>query len=187
MKKVGLYFGSFNPIHIGHLIVASQLREKAKLDEVWFVVSPQNPFKESKDLAPEDLRLNWVKQSIAGCDYLQVCDIEFGMEKPSYTFQTLKKLRDNFPHQFHLLMGSDTFESLPTWKNAADYMHNYPIHIFERGEKLNKKQLLTNAHCYDLPLLHISASLIRDLCKQNESIDFMVNNEINTEVKNYFS
>jgi len=184
--KVGLFFGSFNPIHIGHLIIGEQIRDAANLDEIWFVVSPFNPFKNQKDLAPADLRLQWAKQSLTNNKTLKASDIEFNLPQPSYTFQTLKTL-NNQDCEFHLIMGSDTFLSLPQWKNASSFMHNYPIEIYERVNALvSDLTAVPKATLHKFPLLSISATTIRENIRTGKSVRYMVRDEILQEVLDYY-
>ena len=119
MKKIGLYFGSFNPVHIGHLLVATHIKEAAKLDEVWLVVSPQNPFKINTYLINAAHRLQMVKLATENVNYFKVSDIEFQLPKPSYTHHTIKQLKQQFPtHQFSLIIGSDNINKFDEWKEA---------------------------------------------------------------------
>src|SRR5688572_11589920 len=116
--KIGLYFGSFNPIHIGHLIIANTMAENTDLEKVWFIVSPQNPFKKQADLLHEFDRYDMVKLAIADNTMLEVSDVEFSLPKPSYTIDTLYFLREKYPqHQFVLIIGEDNLSNFPKWKN----------------------------------------------------------------------
>src|SRR3989339_302073 len=118
--KIGLYFGSFNPIHTGHLIIASHVLNETDLQQVWFVVSPQNPFKQEHSLLNEYHRLHLVQLAVEEDTRLRASDIEFKMPKPSYTIDTLVYLKEKYPqHQFTIIMGSDSFQNLPKWKNAS--------------------------------------------------------------------
>ncbi len=187
MKNVGLFFGSFNPIHIGHLIVATQLKSAANLDEVWFVVSPHSPFKPQSELAAEDLRLEWVKKSVANTSFLKTCDLEFKLPKPSYTYLTLEKLHELYDHHFHLIMGLDTLQSLPDWRNAIDFMNKYPIHVYQRGGFYNiTNAIAKNIVMHNLPLLDISASFIRAQVLAKKPINFMVDVSILDAVEAYY-
>jgi len=184
--KIGLFFGSFNPIHIGHLIIAEQIREAANLDEVWIIVSPYNPLKDQKNLAMADLRLQWVKQSISNNKYLKASDIEFTLPQPSYTFQTLEVLKKQ-SHQFHLIMGSDTFLSLPKWKNAADFINDYPIEIYKRSDVLaSDLDAFPNATVHSFPILSISATTIRENIRTGKSAKYLVRDEILGDIIKYY-
>lgn len=185
--KVGLFFGSFNPIHIGHLIIANTVCEAAKLDEVWFVVSPHNPFKEQKDLAPIDLRLQWIEKSVADNPKLKPSGIELDLPIPSYTYQTLNFLKSD-KNEYRLIMGSDTFLSLPKWKNAEEFIYDYPIEIYQRPNAIiDDLKLFPKATLHHLPLLDISATLIREKVKKGESVKYFVSDANEAEVEKYFS
>ena len=126
--KVGLYFGSFNPIHHGHLIIANYMVQQTPLDQVWFVVSPQNPLKPSGVLLNEYHRLYLVQMAIEGESKLKATDIEFRLPKPSYTVTTLAYLQEKYPlHEFAIIMGSDSFENLPRWKNYEHILRNFHV------------------------------------------------------------
>ena len=185
--KIGLFFGSFNPVHIGHLIIANSICEQAKLDEVWFVVSPQNPFKEQRDLAPIDLRLKWVEQSVEDNPKLKASRIELNLPLPSYTFQTLEFLQSD-DNSYHLIVGSDTFLSLPKWKNADAFIYDYPIEIYNRPDsKIENIDSFPKAQIHDFPLLEISATSLRKASRAGKSIRYFVRDEIIKEVKGFYS
>ena len=131
--KVGLYFGSFNPIHIGHLIIANYVVNNTGLDRVWFVVSPQNPFKKSASLLNEYHRLHLVNTAIDGETKLKTSNVEFKLPKPSYTIDTLTYLSEKYPqHKFSIVMGSDGFKNLDGWKNYKTLVSNYSFFIYNR-------------------------------------------------------
>jgi nicotinate-nucleotide adenylyltransferase len=173
--KIGLYFGSFNPIHNGHLIIANHFINETDLDQVWFVVSPQNPFKQNQVLLNEQHRLSLIKAAIDDDAKLKASNIEFGLPKPSYTVNTLVYLAEKFPqHQFVIIMGSDGYQNIGKWKNADFILVNFFIYIYQRpGFEINQTQdekiLITKA-----PLINISSSYIRDLIKQDKNIRFLV-------------
>src|SRR2546423_1274394 len=131
--EIGLYFGSFNPIHTGHLIIANHIINETDLQRIWFVVSPQNPFKKSDTLLNEYDRLNLVQKAIEGDSRLKASDIEFSLPRPSYTIHTLAYLKEKYPnYTFSLIMGSDGFQNLGNWKNAEVIIANYRIIIYKR-------------------------------------------------------
>lgn len=131
--KIGLYFGSFNPVHNGHLIIAQHLLNETDLSKVWFVVSPQNPFKQQKTLLNEYDRLHLVNKAIEGSNDMKAVDIEFKLPKPSYTIDTLHYLHEKYPaYDFSIIMGSDSFQNLDDWKNAAQLKSRYVIYVYER-------------------------------------------------------
>src|SRR2546423_5815792 len=132
--KVGLYFGSFNPIHSGHLVVANHIMNETDLQRIWFIVSPQNPFKKSEALLNEYDRLHLVQKAIEGDPRLRASDIEFSLPKPSYTAHTLAYLREKYPsYLFSIIMGSDGFQNLGKWMNAEFIIVNYPVIIYKRS------------------------------------------------------
>ena len=183
--KIGLFFGSFNPVHHGHLIIANHIAMTTAVDEVWFVVSPQNPFKKPGTLLNENHRYHLLQLAIEGEKKLRVTNIEFKLPKPSYTINTLTYLHEKFPtHSFSIIMGSDGFQNLDKWKNADVIIANYPIIIYKRtGFEI------TNTHnasvtVTDAPLLEISSTHIRYLVKNSLSIRYLVPDIIKEEIEN---
>ena len=175
--EIGLFFGSFNPIHIGHLIIANSILENQKLDEVWFVVSPHSPFKKKASLAPDYDRLHLVNLAIENNPRLRSSNIEFALPKPSYTSDTLIFLREKFPtHNFSLIMGSDNIKSFHKWKNAEFLAKEYPIIVYQRPEREVAPTELEqiNLNINKGPLLNISASFLRGEIKAGRSIRYMV-------------
>ena len=180
---IGLYFGSFNPIHIGHLIIANHILNETDLQRVWFVVSPQNPFKSSSTLLNEYDRLHLVQQAIEGDDRLKASDIEFTLPKPSYTVETLAYLKEKYPsHTFQVIMGSDSFQNFPKWKNAAVIAATHPIIIYRRPGFEVENSLNASIKVMDAPLLEISATHIRSLIKRGKSIRYLVPLSIEDEL-----
>lgn len=175
MARVGLYFGSFNPIHNGHLIIAQHMLNEGPFDEIWFVVSPQNPFKEKRDLLPQNLRLDMVKAAIAGNPQLRAMDIEFRLPLPSYTIQTLEHLLEKSSNQFSIVMGSDNLPRLHEWKDIAKLCALTDFHVYNRsGSELKCSVPKANITAYTAPFLDISATHIRSLLQQNKSIRYLV-------------
>lgn len=187
--KIGLYFGSFNPIHIGHLIIANHILNESELKMIWFIVSPLNPFKDSQNLMNEYDRLHLVRKAIEEDTRLKASDIEFSLPKPSYTVHTLAYLKEKYPdYSFSIIMGSDGFQNLDKWKNAGIITKNYPIIIYRRpgfdvSNKLNAKITIINA-----PLLEISSTHIRESIKTGKSIKYLVPSSIENEIlsSNFF-
>lgn len=182
--KVGLFFGSFNPVHIGHLIIANYVVSFTDLEQVWFVVSPQNPFKISASLLNEHHRLHLIKSAIDGEKNLRASNAEFNLPRPSYTVDTLIYLKEKYPdHEFSILMGSDGFKNINKWKNYEVIARNYPVYIYERrgfdiSETHGAKIQIVKA-----PFLDISSTLIRDLIKKKKSIRFFVPDPVKEEIE----
>jgi nicotinate-nucleotide adenylyltransferase len=181
--KIGLYFGSFNPIHIGHLIIANYVLNESYVDKIWFIVSPLNPFKDSHNLMKEYDRLYLVKKAIEEDARLNASEIEFSLPKPSYTVHTLAYLKEKYPElSFSIIMGSDGFQNLDKWKNPEIIAKDYPIIIYRRpgfdvDNKLNARITVMNA-----PLLEISSTHIRGLLKAGKSIKYLVPSSIEDEL-----
>jgi nicotinate-nucleotide adenylyltransferase len=172
----GLFFGSFNPIHTGHLIIAEFMMNHANLDEVWFVVSPHNPLKEQTALAKDEYRLQMVKLAIRGNKNFSVSDVEFKMEKPSYTIDTLELLSKRFPKKkFVLIMGSDSLDSIYKWKRWSDILSGYMLLIFRRGP-INDIEWskYPGIVFFDSPFIKISSTLLRTMIEEKKSIRYLV-------------
>lgn len=181
--NVGLYFGSFNPIHVGHLIIASHILNESGLDRIWFVVSPLNPFKNSESLQNEYDRLHLVQKAIEGDARLKASDIEFSLPRPSYTVHTLAYLQEKYPeHKFSIVMGSDGFQNLDKWKNPETIVTNYPIFIYKRpGFEVHNK-LNANITIMNAPLLEISSTHIRELIRSGKSFKYLVPANVEEEI-----
>lgn len=181
--RIGLYFGSFNPIHTGHLIIANHVLNETELQKIWFVVSPQNPFKPSSTLLNEYDRLHLVQKAIEGDDRLRASEIEFSLPKPSYTSHTLAYLSEKHPaHQFTIIMGSDSFQNLAKWKNAEVIIANYPILVYLRPQFAATNEIGANVTILDAPLLEISATYIRKTIQKGKSIRYLVPSSIEEEI-----
>jgi nicotinate-nucleotide adenylyltransferase len=175
-QKIGLFFGSFNPIHIGHMIIANIMAENTDLNKVWFVVSPQNPFKPSKGLLHEFDRYDMVKAAIADHYKLEVSDVEFNLPKPSYTIHTLAYLTEKFPgKEFKVIIGEDNLENFAKWKNHEQILEQFGLYVYPRPHVTNS-DLKRHAHVkmIEAPLLDISATYIRNCIKSNRSIRYLV-------------
>jgi nicotinate-nucleotide adenylyltransferase len=182
--NIGLYFGSFNPIHIGHLIIASHVLNAAALEKVWFVVSPQNPFKPSATLLNEYDRLHLVQKAVEGDDRLRASEVEFSLPRPSYTAHTLAHLSEKYPaHRFQIIMGSDSFQNLPNWKNAEAIIHHYPVLVYERPGFPVTETHGAQLTLLQAPLLEISATHIRNLVQQGKSIRYLVPEVVAAEIE----
>lgn len=175
-QKIGLFFGSFNPIHTGHLIIANIMAENTDLSKVWFVVSPQNPFKPSKSLLHEFDRYDMVKAAIADHYKLEVSDVEFRMPKPSYTIDTLTVLSEKNPNrQFVVIIGQDNLENFYKWKNYQQILELYGLYVYPRPG-VTESPLLRHKHVQlvPAPLIDISATYIRQAVKDGKSIRYLV-------------
>jgi nicotinate-nucleotide adenylyltransferase len=182
--KIGLFFGSFNPIHNGHLIIAQHVLNVTDLQELWFVVSPQNPFKNSNTLLNENHRINLVRSAIEGEDRLKASNVEFKLPKPSYTVNTLAYLKEKYPqHQFTIIMGSDGLQNLPQWKNADVIIRNYPICVYLRPGFDIDQQSKARIQILDAPLLQISSTHIRYLISEKKSIRYLVPDTVMEEIE----
>lgn len=176
-KKIGLFFGSFNPIHIGHLIIAQTMYQETDLDEIWFVVSPQNPFKQKASLLAESIRLELVEKAIENQPKFRASNVEFNLPKPSYTIDTLKYLEERHGNQyeFHLIMGSDNLLHFHKWKNANVILDSHKIYAYNRpGSEQTDLHQHSSVTLIDGALMHISASYIRKLLKEKKSIQYLV-------------
>lgn len=175
--EVGLFFGSFNPIHIGHLIIANVVLEFSGLEEVWFVVSPQNPFKKKRNLLHEFDRFDMVRLAIADNQKLRTTDIEFRLPKPSYTITTLAALSEKYPqHSFKILMGSDNLKYFHRWKNYQLILEEYGVLVYPRPGSSIETTNLTHKNIVpvEAPFIQISATFIRKLIKEGRSIRYLV-------------
>jgi nicotinate-nucleotide adenylyltransferase len=182
--KIGLYFGSFNPIHVGHLIIAAHIINNTNLNQVWFVVSPQNPFKNSSSLLNEYHRLHMVNLAIEGETKLRASNVEFKLPKPSYTIDTLTYLKEKYPdYEFYIIMGSDGFQNIDKWKNHQLLIKNYPFYIYNRPGFAVTETFGASVTILKAPLLDISSTAIRNLIKEKKSIRFLVPDSVKEEIE----
>lgn len=181
---IGLYFGSFNPIHIGHLIIASYARHTTDLKQVWLVVSPQNPLKPSNSLLNEYNRLHLVNLAIHEDPFLKATDIEFSLPKPSYTVDTLAYLTEKYPqHTFSIIMGSDSLQNLERWKNYQIILNNHKLYVFKRPGFEIKEYQNANIEIVNAPLLEISSTQIRTFIKEKVPVRYMIPDVVATEIE----
>ncbi len=176
MKKVGLLFGSFNPIHIGHMIIADYVANHTELKEIWFVVSPHNPLKQKKSLLDGRHRFGLVQRAVENDLRFKVSDIEFQLDQPSYTSITLAYLKEKYPNvAFSLIMGGDNLASLPKWKNYETILANYPIVLYSRPE-YDASEMLSqgNITVLNAPQMNISSSHIRQQIVDGNSVKYLM-------------
>lgn len=180
MKKTGLYFGSFNPIHIGHLIIANQILTNSDLQEIWFVISPHNPLKEKNTLLDDNHRLSLVKVAIEDNPDFKACDIEFKMPKPSYTIHTLLNLEEKYPNRkFCLIIGSDNLFSFEKWFNYEQILKNYQLYVYPRPNYIDCPfKTHPSVKWVDAPLIEISSSAIRNAIKNNISVRYLLPDKV---------
>jgi len=180
--KVGLYFGTFNPIHIGHLTIANHLVEHSDLDEVWFVVTPLSPFKKKSSLLDNYHRLDMVHLATKDYDKLRPSDIEFGLKQPNYTVDTLAHLFEKHPdHEFALIMGEDNLKSFHKWKNNEVILENHNIYVYPRlsegkvvSELINHPKIIK----VDAPIMELSSTFIRNEIKANRNVRPMLSSGV---------
>lgn len=172
--KIGLYFGTFNPIHVGHLIIANHMVEFSNLDEVWMVVTPHNPHKKKNTLLDDHHRLEMVFLATEDFDKIKPSDIEFMLSQPNYTVTTLAYLEEKFPqHEFSLIMGEDNLKSFHKWKNYETILENYELYIYPRISPEHVNPQFDNhpkIHRIEAPIIEISATFIRESIKNKKNI-----------------
>lgn len=173
--KIGLFFGSFNPIHTGHLLIAEYVANFLA-DEIWFIVSPQNPLKDSNGLLDVNERIKLIESAIKDNIKFQVSDVELNLPKPSFTINTLHYLQTTIPqHEYFLIIGSDNLLNISKWKSSDILLRDYKVFIYERpGVEVNRDELNANTTLLNAPFINISATEIRQLIKKNKSIRYLV-------------
>ena len=180
--KIGLYFGTFNPIHIGHLIIANHFAENSDLDQVWMVVTPHNPLKQKNTLLDDYQRLHLVHLAIEDYPKIKPSDIEFKLSQPNYTVNTLIHLKERFPqHEFALIMGEDNLNSLHKWKNYETILENYSIYVYPRiSTEVEKSDLENHKNVYKInsPIIELSSTFIRDNIKKGKNIAPMLPHKV---------
>lgn len=184
-KNIGLFFGTFNPVHIGHMVIASYMAEFANLDEVWMIVSPHNPLKEKASLLDDYQRLHMVNLAIDNHPKLRASDIEFKLSQPSYTIHTLTHLREKFPdYHFSLIMGSDNLQNFHKWKNYERILEIstlivYPRPGFDGGNFKNHPSV----KWVDAPLMQISSTFIRKALKEKKELNYIIPEKVLKYIK----
>ena len=176
--KVGLFFGTFNPIHIGHMIIANYIAEFSDLDEVWFVITPLSPFKQKASMLGNVHRLALANIAVENYPKLKTSDIEFNLVEPNYTINTLAYIEEKFPkHQFSLIMGEDNLKGFHKWKNYNTILNNYNLYVYPRVSGGNTQhQLLNhkNVHQVNAPIVEISSTFIRKAIKDKKDVRTML-------------
>lgn len=182
--KIGLYFGSFNPIHVGHLIIANFILNETDIEKIWLIISPQNPFKHNNSLLNEYDRLHLVRIALLDDTRMKASDIEFKLTRPSYTANTLIHLTEKYPEKkFTIIMGSDSFQNIHNWKNYESIINNHQICVYKREGFDIKNSSGANIRILDSPLIEISSTQIRDYIKQGKSIRYLVPENVREEIE----
>lgn len=177
--KIGLFFGSFNPIHIGHLAIANYMLEFTDLERIWFVISPHNPLKTKASLLSDFHRFEMVYRAIEDDFDMKAIDIEFKMPQPSYTIDTLVRLKEKYPqHEFVVIMGGDSLESIPKWKNYQTLLDQYQIYVYKRPLAELPDNLHANVKLFDAPQMDISASFIRKAISSGKNIRYFLHPKV---------
>ena len=181
---IGLYFGSFNPVHVGHLIVANHIVEHTEIDKIWFVVSPHNPLKEEHSLLNEHNRLHLIELAIEDNPKFRASSVEFSLPKPSYTIDTLTYLSEKFPlEKFSIIVGSDSFQNIHRWKNFELLISNYSFIVYNRPGFEIKETHGADITIMSAPLLDISSTYIRDQIKTKKSVRYLLPESVYRYVK----
>lgn len=187
-KQTGIFGGSFNPVHLGHLALAKEIRRQAQLDEVWMMVSPQNPLKRRDDLLDDALRLELMEKAVAHEEGLTASDYEFHLPRPSYTWDTLEHLRHDYPNRhFSLIIGADNWQEFARWYRADDITRRYPLWIYPRPDyPLDEASLPAKAQVVEAPLMDISSTDIRRRVAEGLSVSGMVPESIVSLVEQWY-
>jgi nicotinate-nucleotide adenylyltransferase len=174
VKQVGLYFGTFNPIHVGHLTIANHLVEYSDLDQVWFVVTPHSPFKKKSTLLDNNQRYQMVDRAVENYPKLKASDIEFGLPQPNYTINTLTYLEEKYPdYTFALIMGEDNLKSFHKWKNYELILKNHPVFVYPRisqGDIESQFNKHPKIYKIDAPIMELSSTFIRKSIKAGKNV-----------------
>ena len=189
--KVGLYFGSFNPIHLGHLIIANHMLIKTDLDEVWIVVTPTSPFKLRSEVIPEEHRLQMVKLAVSENPSIFASDIEFNLERPSYTVDTLRFLKEEYPQiEFSVILGEDNYANLDKWKNHSEIIDNHRLLIYPRRIRnsinlIDKDIKSSQALLYtEAPMIEISSTYIREAILNKHDVQYLLTDPVISYIGN---
>ena len=179
-ESIGIFGGSFNPIHIGHLALANYLCEYGDLSEVWFMVSPQNPLKKNTKLWDDELRLELVHLAIKDYPKFKICDIEFHLPRPSYTINTLNALKAKYPDkEFTLIIGADNWQLFPHWRSADEIISQYKVLIYPRpGFMVNAEELPSTIRLVNTPQLEISSTFIRESLEAGKDVRYFLHPKV---------
>ena len=174
-KTTGLFFGTFNPIHIGHMAIANYIKSYANMDELWFIVSLQSPFKKHQTIADDRHRLEMVHRAIGNTPGFRASDVEFYMPTPSYTIDTITYLNEKYPNRtFSLIMGTDNLEKITKWKNYEELLERCPLFVYPRPGYTGKSPTQADVTVVNAPLMEISSSFIRKAVQENREIPFFL-------------
>jgi nicotinate-nucleotide adenylyltransferase len=186
--KIGLFFGSFNPVHTGHLLIANYFVQFTHLDKIWFIVSPQNPFKANDTLLDERTRLDMLKLAINGDERFNASDFEFNLTRPSYTVNTLSELQKTYPNDtFIPIIGGDNLQSFHLWKDYETIIDNHEIYVYRRAG-FHENPLLANhpkIKIFEVPLLNISSTYIREMLQAEKSVKYLVPEKVEKYIKEH--
>ena len=184
--KVGLFFGSFNPVHTGHLLIANYFIQFGGLDKIWFMVSPQNPFKVNDNLLDENIRLQLLKLAINGDERFVASDFEFKLPRPSYTVNTLSELRTQYPGDIFIpIIGGDNLQSFHLWKEYQTILEHHEVYVYRRAGYY-ENPLLTNhskIKIFEVPLLNISSTYIREMLQAGKSVKYLVPEKVDQYIR----
>ena len=175
MKRVMLYFGSFNPVHAGHMMLASYLSQWGYVDEVWLTLSPRNPLKEPGDLLPDMKRLSMLNIAVKGATKIDICDIELTMPKPSYTINTLELLRERYPdYKFKLIIGSDNWRIFDQWRDAQRILDEFGVIVYLRPGYPVEQRHIVGLEVVDAPMMNVSSTFIRDAIARGRNMNYFL-------------